>query len=440
MISIKKFINQPSIRRYITNTSWMMGEKILGLMLVLLVGVWVARYLGPERFGTYSFVLAVIAVFTPLSELGLNATLTRELVRNPQSARETLGSAFVLRGLGAFLSGILSLIAISLLRSGEEDVFLYLLMLAFGNLFSALAVVNFWFEATVLSKHMAIARSVVLIVMAGAKIVLILVQATLSTFVLVSAIELALSGLAMSVAYFSYRQSPKNWIFKFTRAVEFLSESWPLILSGFAASIYLKIDQIMLAQMVSDEAVGIYAVAARISEVWYIVPTVLVSSLFPKIIELHDSDLNRFQRYMQKGYDSLFILSLAVAIPVSLFAEPIVVTLFGKSYQESAPILAIHVWAGLFIFMRSLLSKWLVIEHLLIFSLVTHGLGAVINVLLNFSLIPVYGAIGAAIATVVSYSTSSYLTLFVSKKTRGAAWMMTIAFATPVRMLLALRK
>lgn len=192
--------------------------------------------------------------------------------------------------------------------------------------------------------------------------------------------------------------------------------------------------------MVSDQAVGIYAVASRISEVWYIVPTVLVSSLFPKIIELRDGDLDKFKRYMQKGYDSLFILSLAIAIPVSIFAEPIVLTLFGKSYQDSAPILAIHVWAGLFIFMRALLSKWLVIEHLLMFSLVTHGLGALINVILNIILIPLYGALGAAIATVVSYSASSYLTLFISKKTREAAWMMTIAFVSPVRLLLALRR
>jgi PST family polysaccharide transporter len=418
----------------------MMFEKILGMAVVLLVGIWVARYLGPERFGSYSFVLAIIALATPLSELGLNATLTRELVRNPQFASVTLGSAFGLRVFGAFLSGILSLLAIRLLRPGEEDVFLYLAMLAFGNLFSAFAVVNFWFEAAVLSKHMAIARSIVLLTMAVAKIALIIAQASLSAFILVSAIELAFSSLAMAIAYMSYRQSPKNWSFQFSRATVLLSESWPLILSGFAATIYLKIDQIMLAQMVSDQAVGIYAVASRISEVWYIVPTVLVSSLFPKIIELRDGDLDKFKRYMQKGYDSLFILSLAIAIPVSIFAEPIVLTLFGKSYQDSAPILAIHVWAGLFIFMRALLSKWLVIEHLLMFSLVTHGLGALINVILNIILIPLYGALGAAIATVVSYSASSYLTLFISKKTREAAWMMTIAFVSPVRLLLALRR
>ncbi len=417
-----------------------MFEKILGMAVVLLVGIWVARYLGPERFGSYSFVLAIIAMVTPLSELGLNATLTRELVRNPKFASVTLGSAFGLRVFGAFLSGILSLLAISLLRPGEEDVFLYLAMLVFGNLFSAFAVVNFWFEAAVLSKHMAIARSIVLLTMAVTKIALIIAQASLSAFILVSAIELAFSSLAMAIAYMSYRQSPKNWSFQFSRATVLLSESWPLILSGFAATIYLKIDQIMLAQMVSDQAVGIYAVASRISEVWYIVPTVLVSSLFPKIIELRDGDLDKFKRYMQKGYDSLFILSLAIAIPVSIFAEPIVLTLFGKSYQDSAPILAIHVWAGLFIFMRALLSKWLVIEHLLMFSLVTHGLGAFINVLLNIILIPLYGALGAAIATVVSYSASSYLALFISKKTREAAWMMTIAFVSPFRLLLALRR
>ena len=172
----------------------------------------------------------------------------------------------------------------------------------------------------------------------------------------------------------------------------------------------------MLAEMVSDAAVGTYAVASRVSEVWYIVPTVIANSLFPKIIEIRDRDPEKFKAYLQMGYDLLFCLALVIALPISFYAKPIIAMLFGNAYEQAAPVLAVHIWAGLFIFMRALFSKWLVVEHLLLFSLISHGFGAIANVLMNLLLIPMQGALGAAIATVISYSASSYLALFLSKK------------------------
>ncbi|HBS6199539.1 TPA: polysaccharide biosynthesis C-terminal domain-containing protein, partial [Klebsiella pneumoniae] len=126
----------------------------------------------------------------------------------------------------------------------------------------------------------------------------------------------------------------------------------------------------------------------------------------------------------------LFFCALIISIFITIIAHTAINILYGEAYAESATILIIHIWASLFVFMRAVLSKWLVIENMLPFSLVTHISGAIVNIILNLILIPKMGGIGSAIATVISYSISSYFSLFIFKRTRVMGWIMTKAIFT----------
>src|SRR5690606_8930482 len=174
--------------------------------------------------------------------------------------------------------------------------------------------------------------------------------------------------------------------------------------------------------------VGVYAVAAQLSEAWYFLPTAIVASFFPRLIKLHASDTGRFNLRLQQLFDMLFILAIVVAIVVTLVAEPLISLLFGEEYLQSASILIIHVWGGVFIFMRALFSRWIRIEGALMFSLITQGLGALANIGLNLLLIPRYGGEGAALATVLSYAIASWVALLAHAKTRPVFYMMTKSF------------
>jgi len=207
------------------------------------------------------------------------------------------------------------------------------------------------------------------------------------------------------------------------------------MLSGIAAIVYLKIDLVMLGQLSTNEQVGIYAVASRLSEVWYFFPVAIVSSFFPKLLAAKKHSIEQYDCDLQKLNDGLFGGALVIALLVVVVAGPIVVLLFGEAYQASANVLIIHIWAGVFIFMRALLSKWLLAENLLRFSLVTQLAGALLNVLANWLLIPEYGAIGAAVATVVSYAAASYLALFFHPKTWPMARIMNVSFLLPLRIM-----
>jgi O-antigen/teichoic acid export membrane protein len=431
-----KLEGNTSLAKILNNTSWLLSESALRMAINLVVGIWLARYLGPTEFGNYNYALSVIALLGPISALGLNAIVTREIVRNPDSESSILGTAFILRVLASVICLGLIVGGCGLLQTSASPMTLFLILLAVGNLFSGFQVVDFWFQAHVASQYVVMSRTVTLILGTIAKLVLIAMQAPLVAFIVVAALEIVSMSVNLAIAYQTQQRNLLNWRFDLTQAKLLLAQSWPLIISSLGAAINLKIDQVMLGELSTPAAVGIYAVAVRLSEVFYFIPEALAASIFPSLLKSKQEGATVYQAKLQKLYNVLACCGILIAVPISLIAVPLLTTLYGEAYSQSGVILSIHIWAGVFIFMRSALSKWLVAEDLFIFSFVTHGSGAIMNVLLNLFLIPRYQGVGAAISTVISYATSSYFALFLNKKTIISGKMMTLALVSPLRFVL----
>jgi PST family polysaccharide transporter len=428
----RRFVRSAALR----NTAWLLGERLVTLTVGFVVGVLMARYLGPSDFGRLSLLTAVIAFMAPLAALGLDGIVTRELVTNASKEPFILGTAAVLRVIGACT-------ALALLWSVAQfgDWFppgdrTWLLILGVAELFAALAVVDTWFQAKVLSRPAVVTRTSIFALSSLAKLLLVAAQAKFGYFIVVQALQTAFTSLGLLATYAKIAGQLTSWRYKPSLARSMLAESWWLIPSGFSAVIYLKLDQIMLGAMVGMEEVGLYAVAARLSEVWYFLPIALVQSYFPRLLELRASSLSAYRNRLQRLFDVLFWLAFLVALTMTFIASPLMATIYGESFRPAGSILAIHVWAGIFIFMRSLLSKWLIAEQLTRFSLFTHGLGAIVNIAANWALIPLYGGRGAAMATLVSYAMASWLALFMHRRTRDIGIMMVLAPLAPFRYLL----
>jgi PST family polysaccharide transporter len=265
-------------------------------------------------------------------------------------------------------------------------------------------------------------------------VVFILLDASLVAFAILVVVEMTMA--AVGLIYFYRRQGPvfSEWTASVRELSEMLRRSWPLILSGFGAIVYLKVDQIMLGDLASERAVGIYAVAAQLSEVWYFFPAAIVSSVFPALLEQKADNKQAYKIRMQQLYDGLALSAFALAIPTTFLADFVIDFVYGAEFAGAGTILAVHIWACAFIFMRKALSKWIIAEDLYIFSIITHGAGAVTNIALNFYLIPSFEGLGAAVATVISYATASYFALFLHRRTWEAARMMTLALLSPIRL------
>ena len=413
------------VKKYLNNILWIMGDKVTNLGVSFLITVVVARYLGPEEFGLFSYAISVSALFAAAGHMGLSGLVVREIVKKPDERGTTLGTTLGLKLIGMG-GGYLLLLLYAGLYEGFSSIEFALLAIAGAVLLlRPFDIVDFWFQAFVQARYVTFARISGLLVSSALKLSFVFFGASVIYFVAANVMQ-AFVVAAMFLVLYSTKSSIKfsEWSFSWARAKELFGQGWMVYLGSIFAVIYLKVDQVMLRWFEGTESVGIYAVAAQFSEAWYFVPAAIVTSLFPKLIKLREQSQKEFDYRFQQLLDLLFILALVIAVIMTFASEALVTIFFGEHYLESADILVIHIWAALFIFMRAAFSKWILIENVLVFSLITQGIGSGVNVALNYFLIPKYGATGAAFATLISYSFASFFSLFLYSKTRPVFFMM----------------
>lgn len=436
---IPQFIRQrishrPNLVKIIDNIGWLFVDKVLRMGVGLLVGVWVARYLGPEQFGLLSFATAFVGLFSAIASVGLQDVVVRDIVYEPACTEETLGTAASLQFIGGLVAYGLILGTIFWLRPDDGLAKIIVAILGAAMLFKASEVAVFWFESQVQSKYTVLVQNGAFLVFAVIKMALILTHAPLIAFAWVTIAE-GLLVAALMVGMLGLRGPRLQQLHPTcARAKALLKDSWPLMLSGVAVMIYMKIDQIMLGQMAGDEAVGTYSAAVRISEVWYFIPTVIVASVFPTILDAKKRSEEHYYQRLQHLFDLVFWLSVGVALPLSFMSTYIVILLFGVAYAESGPVLSIHIWGAVFVFLGVASSKWLLAENRQILSFQRTALGLISNVLLNCLLIPKYGALGAAYATVISFAIAGLFYDLLQKETRKI-FLMKVSALNVVRLI-----
>ena len=390
--------NHAGFIRYFKNASWMMAEQFLRIIAGLFVGVWVARYLGPEQFGLFSYVLAFTAIFSGIAKLGLDGIMVRELVNHPENRDTYLGTTFWLKICGAFIViGLMA--AIVPFTSNDATTNLFIFIIAAGLIFQSFEVVEFYFQSQVLAKIVSICKVIQLALSSMIKIYLVLTEAELIWFVLVTAFDALSLAISLFIAYQLRKNSSFYKHFDLSIAKQLLKNSWPLIFSAIVVMIYMRIDQIMIKEMLGEYEVGIYSAAVRLSEAFYFIPMLITASLFPAILNAKNQSEELYKQRLQRLYTFMVWLAIAIALPMTFLSDRLILLLFGQAYQEAGPILMIHIWAAIFVFLGVSFDKYLLAENLTKIAFQRTFVGAVSNALLNLCLIPIYGAAGAAIAT-----------------------------------------
>jgi O-antigen/teichoic acid export membrane protein len=402
---------QAAFQKYVKNTGWLLVGKLLSLV----VGFIIARYLGPYAFGDLSFADAFAALFAAVGTLGLDSFIIREIIQHPDKRDEILGTSLVMRlAANAVLIplAILTYLAFRQLSTNETEVSLALLIAFCSSaaLFKSFNIIDSYFQSQVASKYVVHVQNVCLVLSTGVKIALIYNHAPVLYFAGALVFDSAILALGLLFIYKRKQLHLHTWTFNWVRAKSLIQQSWPLILTAVMISVYMKIDQVML-KSAGSKIVGIYSAAARISESWYFIPVAIVTSVFPAIIHARKTDIERYHKRLQNLYDLLVAISLPVAILVSIFANQIIHILYGNPYQGAGILLSIHIWSGIFVFLGSASSQFLLAEGFTLISFSRTAFGALVNVVLNLWLIPIYGALGASIATLIAYASSTFFIL-----------------------------
>jgi O-antigen/teichoic acid export membrane protein len=418
---------------YLKNVSWLLFDRLVRIFGGLFVGIWIARYLGPSDFGILNYALAYVAFFQVFVGLGLDQIVVREVVKYPKLTNYILGTALGLKFLGSILALIGVFISLLFIQT-DQITKLVIFILTIRIVFQPVDVIDYFFQAKVISKYTVIARSSAFLCSSLLSIFFILYEYSVIYFALSLLVDLLLSALFLLIIYQKNSYVVKQWRFSKKMAVNLIKFAWPLALSGFLISIYTKIDQVMIGNMLDIEQVGIYSAAVKLSEAWLFFPVILVSAFMPYFVSLRESDNALYHYRLIQLYSYMFWMGVFVGLVTIVFGKSIISLLFGASYIDAYMALVFNIWNGIFISQAVARGIWMISENLQIYRLYSNIIAVVLNIAVNLLLIPKYGIAGAAIATLMTQALGTWVLSFFWQPLRRSTLAM-IKSINPIYLL-----
>lgn len=411
------------IKGILGNSLWVICEKILALIFTVIITALIARYLGVEQYGIVNYVISVVMLFTTFSTLGMEKITIKDIVDKKYDEGDVLGTSILIRLIGGIILIFLAQITLIILNGLNLQYQILGIILGSSMIFKAFETIEYYFQAKMELKYISLIRFSATIMVSLLRILVIVFDWGIVGFIASYTFETMLIGLLLYILY--KKNSKIKWHLNKEYAKSVFSRCWYMAISGLMSTIYMRIDQIMLGSMLVEKTEnGIYAAAVRIAEMWYFVPTAVITAFQPTIIEKRKISEKEYYNAIQKLYDIVALIGVAFGIGISLFGWIAVDILYGKEYSEASNILTVNVWAGLFATLGSARSIWLINENLQKYTLIYTFAGSVLNILLNYILIPKLGAMGAAIATLITQFAANIIVLMFIKETRISSKMM----------------
>lgn len=415
-------------RQVATSSLLLLVENVVRLIAVAAVSFWIARQLGPGQFGILNFASALVAILMTIATMGLDAPVILRLTQ-PQQAGAVVGAVLALRAAaGLLIFGVAVLMAF-LLKHDDPLALSVTLIVSLSILLNTFSVFDYWFKAKTLPARPAMARVAGTLLAAAAKLACLLLGFGVLALAWTVALEALLTSIGLILAYLSATRGSAidRWSVKRQLIFALARESWPYMLSAVAVVAYMKIDVVMLGYLSSNAETGIYSLAQKLSEVLYIVPVVLIESAYPALTRRFLDEDKMDDRHGQMLFDLAVGGSLVATLVAFLVAGPVINAVFGAGYERSVDIFYLHAWSCVAIAMNTARHRWLATVGLQRYAPTVTGIGLVINLAINLVLIPAMGAVGAAIATVVSYFISGYLSSFLLPPLREIGRLQTRA-------------
>jgi O-antigen/teichoic acid export membrane protein len=415
MTRLNNLLKHKGVRRYAGNTGWLFVARISTLVVAFFVSSYMARQLGPADYGTLSYVLSFIGIFSIFANLGIDNVLYRELAMHPEKEDEIMGSGFVLKMIGSLLSITLILFTLIFLKNGFR-VNLFIIIASLSFFLQSFNVILYHFQAKAESKKIAVSALFVVTVLALIKIALLLLKFGLVYFVWLIVVEQVLYAYIFVVLYRREGKSVRAWKLRPELMKSLWRESMPLLFSSAFVLVYNRIDQLMIKQMIDIATVGLYDVAVKISEFWYFLPNIFLTALLPAIVNAKKTDPGSYKRRLRLIFSGTLLVSLVMAVFIYLVSHQVILSLFGEAYLPAVSVVKVYVWAGIGMTIGTVVNQYLVIESATTTSFFANFFGMLLNIILNILFIPKYGMIGAAYATLISYFASPLLAVLIRWK------------------------
>jgi len=406
----------------VKNAGWLIGGKVAQMALSLVVGAISARYLGPSNYGLISYGNSMIAFFMSLCTLGINSVIVKELIDNPQEQGKALGTSVFLRIISSFLSAIMVVAISFVVDHGQWETIAVVALSSISLIFHCFDTINYWFQSQYKSKVVALASFIAYTVTAAYRIILLILGKGVLWFAFANSVDYITLGVVLLIVY--KKHGGQKFRLSAVKGKKILSKSYHYILSGLMVSIYGHTDKLMLKHMLDEAEVGYYATATAICNMWTFVLTAIVDSMYPTIINAFKEDHKLFEKRNRQLYAIVFYVSAFVSIAFTLLGGLAIRILYGDAFLPAAMSLKVVTWYTAFSFLGVARSAWMVCNDMQKYLKLLYVPAIIINVSLNYFLIPPMGAVGAAVASLVTQMSTSILLPFCIKDLRPNAKLM----------------
>ena len=369
-------------RRYLKNTGWMFLGQMFSLLVAFFIGAWLARYLGPNNFGVLNYALSFGGIFAFIATLGVDGILSREFVKHPNKVEELLGTGFGLKLMGAGIAFASTAVSVLLFESNNLIRFLVLIF-SLSFILQTLNILSTFFQAKVEAKQSIKAQLVATLVSSVLKVLAILMGLGVIWIMPIYVLDSLWSGVALLLIYKKSGLSIRKWHFNASLARVIIKDSWLLMFASAAWYFYMKVDQVIIGHLMGISEVGIYAAAVKLAEIWYFVPGIICTSLFPAIVNSKLVNKELYHGRLKKLYLFLVSLAIIIAVPISILAKFVIIILFGNAYLAAVPVLQIYIWSGVGLFLSAGVNQYLLAENMVRTIFTVYLISMITNIVLR---------------------------------------------------------
>ena len=408
--------------KILKNATWIIACKIVQSILSFIIGTLTVRYLGPTNYGVITYACSVISFLLPIMQLGLKHTLVKEIIRNPNSEGEILGTALILNIISSLFCMAGAIMFVSVANVGEQETIIVCALYSLVLLFQATEMTMYWFQAKLLSKYPSIATLIAYVVVALYKVYLLVTGKSVIWFAASYVLDFFLISIILLAVYkkLSNQKLSINW----NIARQMLSRSKYYIIPSLMVVFYQHTDRIMLKLMIGDIETGLFSAAVACTGMTGFVFHAIVDSARTVILETKDRNPELYERRVAQLYSIITAFALTQSILMTILAKPIICLLYGEAYLNAVPMLQLVVWYDTFGYYGSVRNIWILAEEKQKHLTKINVVGALVNVVLNACLIPIWGGIGAAIASIISQFFTNVLIGFIYEPIRRNNYLM----------------
>lgn len=414
---IEKIKNKLLGNRMVSNSIWIIGGQVFQMGLTLVIGMLTARYLGPSNYGVIGYTASYVSFFSVVCQLGYTSTIVKELLDHEERQGEILGTTIFFRVCTSLLSSVIMSALIYVVDDGDMLIVRVGFLQSLSLVFHSFEMIHYWYQSRLESSVSVKIQSLAYLIMAGYKIAILALGKSVEWFAFSTTLEAAVVAVAL---VWTYRRSKGQKLnVSVSAGREMLMSSYHFILSGLMSTIYSEMDKIMLGQMMNDTAVGYYTAASKISTMWSFVLMAFINSARPVIMSSKNISEERYLKQLKRLYAAIIWVGIAMAVCISVGGKLIIYIMYGEAYMPATSTLQILAWYTMFSILGSARGIWIVCEDKAKYVKYYLGIGAVLNIILNYVLIPIYGAGGAAMATLVTQIFTAVFAPLIFKETRA---------------------